>query len=79
MKIRIKDNTLRLRLTQSEVKDFGEKGFVEAKTKFGVTPDSTLSYSIVKTNNNGINASFKKNKIEIVKGIQSLNSVRNIN
>jgi hypothetical protein len=65
MKIRIKGNTLRLRLTQSEVKDFGAKGIVEEHTQFGSTPDSRLSYSIVKAECKDLKASFNKNKIEI--------------
>ncbi len=65
MKIRIKGNTLRLRLTQSEVKDFGENGVVEEYTRFGVSPDSKLTYSIVKADCRGLEASFKKKRIEI--------------
>jgi hypothetical protein len=35
MKLRIRDNSVRLRLTQSEVTQFAEKGLVESKTDFG--------------------------------------------
>ena len=34
MKIRIKDNTVRIRLTRSEVERFGEEGYIEANTAF---------------------------------------------
>ena len=35
MKIRIKGNSIRLRLTKSEVDTFGQNGYVEEKTEFG--------------------------------------------
>jgi hypothetical protein len=35
MKLRIKGNSLRFRLTQSEVADFGSRGLVESVTDFG--------------------------------------------
>ncbi len=34
MKIRIKDNSIRLRLTKTEVDDFGKLGFLENRTEF---------------------------------------------
>ena len=35
MKIRIKGNSIRLRLTKTEVDNFAANGFVEEKTEFG--------------------------------------------
>ena len=63
MKIRIKGNTVRLRLTKTEVDNFGKHGIVKESTKFG--PDSTLTYSLKKTNDNELNASFDKGNIEV--------------
>lgn len=37
MKIRIKGNSIRLRLTKTEVDNFAANGFVEEKTEFGNT------------------------------------------
>lgn len=34
MKIRIKNNSVRIRLTRSEVQTFGERGYVESTTPF---------------------------------------------
>ena len=34
MKIRIKGNVVRIRLTRSEVKRFAEEGYIEASTAF---------------------------------------------
>lgn len=63
MKIRIKGNTVRLRLTKTEVEDFGTKGIVEEHTQFG--PDSKLIYSLRKTDGKELQVSFKQNKIEV--------------
>jgi len=65
MKIRLKDNTVRFRLTKTEVNDFGVKGVIEARTHFGATLDSTLTYSLVKADCKGLQASFNQDKIEI--------------
>jgi len=37
MKIRIKGNSLRVRLTRSEVEQFGKEGYLEERTEFGNT------------------------------------------
>ena len=44
MKIRIKGNSIRLRLTRTEVEYFGRTGVLEEKTEFG---DNAFSYSLV--------------------------------
>lgn len=44
MKLRIQGNSLRLRLSQSEVAQFSKTGFVEDSTQF--TPDVRFTYSI---------------------------------
>lgn len=43
MKIRIKGNSIRLRLTKTEVDNFSANGFVEEKTEFG---DNHFSYKM---------------------------------
>ena len=63
MKIRIKGNTVRLRLTQSELNDFGEKGLVEEKTIFA--PGNELTYSIKMADCKQLQCSFIHNKIII--------------
>ncbi len=45
MKIRIKGNSIRLRLTKSEIEKFRLLGYLEEKTEFGST---TLTYSLTK-------------------------------
>ena len=45
MKLRIQDNSLRLRLTQNEVARLGELGSVESAIRF--SEDRVLSYSVL--------------------------------
>ena len=60
MKIRIKGDSLRYRLTRSEVEKFIETGFVEDKINFG---GAILFYTLQQTNKNEISASFSNNNI----------------
>lgn len=48
MKIRIKDNSVRFRLTQTEVKTLSENEQVTSKTNFG---DNTFNYQIILVEN----------------------------
>ena len=65
MKIRILGNSIRLRLTQSEVKNLAEKGKVEEQTQFGQAPDSVLIYSLEKKEADKISTSFSNNHIQV--------------
>jgi len=47
MKLRIRGNTVRLRLTQGELNQLVEKGSVEERTTFGPTAGEQLVYAIV--------------------------------
>ena len=66
MKIRILGNSIRLRLTQSEVKNIAEKGKIEERTQFGGMLNSTLIYSLEKKETTEINADFSNNHIQVV-------------
>ncbi len=63
MKIRIRENSLRLRLTQSEVNTFSEKGEVRDKIQFGLLPTETLTYSMVLTKGEELFANYKNHQI----------------
>ena len=63
MKIRIKDNSIRLRLTQSEVDLLSEQGKVEKETHF--TLQSTLIYAIETADVTEMNATFENGKITV--------------
>jgi uncharacterized protein DUF7009 len=61
MKIRIKGNSLRIRLTRPEVDFFGTGGYLEEKTNFGKT---ALTYALKsKTGITELSADFSDNKI----------------
>lgn len=47
MKLRIQDNSVRLRLTRSEVEKLATDGRVEGSVQFGVLPNDTLTYALV--------------------------------
>ncbi|HEV7644018.1 MAG TPA: hypothetical protein VGO50_08775 [Pyrinomonadaceae bacterium] len=65
MKLRIRNNSLRLRLTQSEVAQFGENGYVEEVIEFGAVPASHLTYALIALPENDIAAKFEDGKITI--------------
>ncbi len=46
MKLRIKGNSIRLRLTKSEIAQFSEAGLVKETTEVGITPDQHLTYAL---------------------------------
>lgn len=62
MKIRIRGNSVRLRLTKSEVDQFGKEGYIEESTDFGATK---LTYALSKTQDADMSASFENNKINM--------------
>jgi hypothetical protein len=47
MKLRIKGNSIRLRLTKTEVAQFAETGYLQESTEFGNT---ALTYALAKVN-----------------------------
>ncbi|WP_020527175.1 DUF7009 family protein [Flexithrix dorotheae] len=66
MKLRIKGNSIRLRLMQGEVNDLNEKGLVKEITEFGLSEDQRFIYSIFKDENSKeISASLNTNQIQI--------------
>ncbi len=60
MKIRIKDNSIRFRLTQSEVAELGVKGMVSGHTEF---PGQTFTYAIERTEEHSLTAAFAENRM----------------
>ncbi len=72
MKIRILDNTLRLRLSQSEVKSLQENGEVRCTILFG--PESQLNYSVRSEKRNTIHAIYKEHEISVLLPKQKVQS-----
>jgi hypothetical protein len=68
MKIRIKGNSIRMRLTRSEVESFGKEGYLEERTEFG---DKIFIYALaVKTSGNELSATFAGEKITMYVPVQ---------
>ena len=63
MKIRIKENSIRFRLTQGEVSEFEETGRVSATTEF---PNHVkFEYELQRVSGNAFKAEFASNKISL--------------
>jgi hypothetical protein len=62
MKIRIKGNSLRYRLTKPEVERFAETGLAEERINFG---SATLSYALCSTDASELSATFSDNRITL--------------
>lgn len=60
MKIRIKGNSLRYRLTRPEVEEISATGLVEEQINFGAT---VLSYALCTTDAGELSATFADNRI----------------
>lgn len=63
MKIRIKNNSVRLRLSKPDLDQFGKEGYIEEKTEF---PGSTFTYAIQKLfDGKALDASFIDQKLTL--------------
>jgi len=62
MKLRIKRNSIRYRLTKSDVKQLMENGYLEDVVDFGAT---VLKYAIEITTNQGLSAAFLANTVNL--------------
>ncbi len=63
MKIRIKGNSVRLRLSKPEIELFGREGYLEEKTEF---LDNTFCYAIQKLfDGHSLDASFTGHKLTV--------------
>ncbi len=65
MKIRIKDNSLRLRLSQSEVQQLKEDGKVQASIQFGPVAGATLVYEVSAIAHFNITATYQNHHISV--------------
>ena len=65
MKLRIRENTVRLRLTKSEVAELAEKGLVENESDFG--HGQIFIYALTSSDSaENLEANFNDGRIEIV-------------
>ena len=63
MKLRIKGNSIRIRLSRTEVNDLAHNGYIEEHTEFG---DSALTYALQsKEGITGLEAAFQNGKVTV--------------
>lgn len=65
MKIRIKGNSLRLRLLQSEVALFEQQGWVSESIQFGPEATQKLTYTLQIDDGNELRAQYTPGSIEV--------------
>ncbi len=65
MKLRIRGNSIRLRLSQQDVKVFGEKGRVEDSIQFGAAAGGQLIYTLASANVKKLKCEFSDKTITI--------------
>ncbi len=65
MKLRIKGNSIRLRLSQTEVATFSQKGIVEEKIAFGQLTKDAMVYSLKKSESNTSFATYSSEGIMV--------------
>jgi hypothetical protein len=67
MKLRISGNSVRLRLTQSEVAEFAETGKVEDRIEFGGESNTHLSYAVTsKSGAEKVSAKLEDGRISVI-------------
>lgn len=67
MKLRIKGNSIRLRLLRNEVAALVEKGFISEETTFSTGPGRTFYYGLIASDEaDDIQAKFEGDRIMIV-------------
>lgn len=66
MKIRIRGNSVRLRLTQSEVNSFNNTGKIIDSIQFSVDPANNLYYALEKADIDQLSTSYTHNQIKVL-------------
>jgi hypothetical protein len=67
MKLRIKGNSIRFRLLQSEVKRLESAGTISEETRLGIRTDQTLKYSIAVSDGvDAVTPEFSDNQILVM-------------
>jgi hypothetical protein len=66
MKLRLKNNVIRLRLTQKETIRFAETGRVEEEIEFGIKPSQKIIYALeIDNETQAARAKFENNRITV--------------
>jgi hypothetical protein len=70
MKVRLKGNAVRMRLSRSEVELFAKKGYVEERTEFA---NSTLIYSVKTIDAETLSADYTSGNLTLFVPVNMLN------
>ena len=65
MKIRIRGNSIRFRLTRGDVDTFGKKGILQETICFGPAAGGKLTYTLLRSNVSDLTSSYSNNEIKI--------------
>lgn len=65
MKLRIRGNSIRLRLGQSEVRRLNTDGLVEESVNFGILPAEHLTYALIASADAKVSARFAEGRIAV--------------
>jgi hypothetical protein len=65
MKLRVRNNSIRLRLSQSEVARLKHAGSVEEVIEFGSPPDKNLVYRLITADAEAVTAKFENGKVTV--------------
>jgi hypothetical protein len=65
MKLKIHDNSIRLRLRRSEIARFGDTGRVEGAFVFGAAPDQRIVYALVAGDAPEVSVQVEANRIAV--------------
>lgn len=67
MKLRIRGNSIRFRLTQSEVEKLGTHGKVEETIEFGILPNEKLIYTVVSSDRSeNVGTKYENGEISVI-------------
>jgi hypothetical protein len=67
MKLRLRGNSVRLRLTRSEIERFAETGKVEETVEFGIDPPQKFSYALEASENAAsVSADFENSHLRVL-------------
>lgn len=74
MKLRIKSNSLRYRLTRTDVDQLSKAGYLKETVNFG---DNELVYALIITNDKKISADYKNNTVNLYMPKSMLDELNN--
>ncbi len=73
MKLRTNKNSIRLRLSQKEVLDFKQLGFIQETLVFSTHDSNPFSYSLIQADHKEISVSFNNNHLRIYIPLETAN------